>query len=318
MVRPRTGGGGEGRCGREVRSARSVDGRSATARPGTLRDFGRALGAPHSRRRNRGPQTVRQRGGGTPSCYPAHAPVTANHDPPPTDACLRAPIPAVAPGTTSTDARRRFVPRPRPAPHTAPRVAASNVSSAAVTASLARARPPRGASPGPTAPFKPSRTDALNREPAATPGATAPFKPSRTDPLNREPTATPGATAPFKPSRTDPLNREPTAKLGSTAPFKPSGTDALNREPAATPGATAPFKPFRTDPLNREPTARPGSAAPFKPSRTDPLNREPGAIPDPDQYIASMNPLISANPRDAPHTRSQRRRQGIFAADERR
>ena len=44
-----------------------------------------------------------------------------------------------------------------------------------------------------------------------------------------------------------------------------------------------------------------------------------GAFPDPgpDQYIASMNPLISANPRDAPHTRSLRRRQEIFAADER-
>ena len=41
--------------------------------------------------------------------------------------------------------------------------------------------------------------------------------------------------------------------------------------------------------------------APFKPSRIDPLNREPGAIPDPDQYIASTNPLISADPRDAPH-----------------
>jgi hypothetical protein len=36
-----------------------------------------------------------------------------------------------------------------------------------------------------------------------------------------------------------------------------------------------------------------------------------------DHYIASMIPLISANPPDAPHSRHQRRRQEIFAADER-
>jgi hypothetical protein len=69
--------------------------------------------------------------------------------------------------------------------------------------------------------------------------------------------------------------------------------------------------------MNREPAAKPGATVRLKPFRTDPLNREPGASPDPDQYIASMSPLMSANPRDAPHTRSQRRRQGIFAADER-
>jgi hypothetical protein len=59
-----------------------------------------------------------------------------------------------------------------------------------------------------------------NRPPrgAPTPGPTAPFKPSRTDPLNREPTAKPGSTVPFKPFRTDPLNREPTTKTGATAP----------------------------------------------------------------------------------------------------
>jgi hypothetical protein len=52
-------------------------------------------------------------------------------------------------------------------------------------------RPPQGApTPGSTAPFKPSRTDPLNREPAAKP-ATASFKPFRTDPLNREPGAFP-------------------------------------------------------------------------------------------------------------------------------
>jgi hypothetical protein len=88
-------------------------------------------------------------------------------------------------------------------------------------------RPPRGApTPGPTAPFKPSRTDPLNREPTAKSSA-APFKPFRTDPLNREPTAKPGRTAPFKPSRIDPLNREPTTKPTTTAPFKPYPTDLL-------------------------------------------------------------------------------------------
>jgi hypothetical protein len=51
---------------------------------------------------------------------------------------------------------------------------------------------------------------------APTPGPTAPFKPFRTDPLNREPTAKP-VTAPFKPFRIDPLNREPTAKTAATA-----------------------------------------------------------------------------------------------------
>src|SRR5580658_7611742 len=48
----------------------------------------------------------------------------------------------------------------------------------------------------------------LNRDPTAKPGATAPFKPSRTDPLNREPTVK-TATAPSKPSRTDPVHLTP-------------------------------------------------------------------------------------------------------------
>ena len=99
-------------------------------------------------------------------------------------------------------------------------------------------RPPQGPPTlGPTSRFKPTRTDPLNREPAAE-SATVPFKPFRTDSLNREPTAEP-ATAPFKPSRTDPLNREPTAKPGSAVPFKPSRIDPLNREPTAKPGPTA-------------------------------------------------------------------------------
>jgi hypothetical protein len=80
-------------------------------------------------------------------------------------------------------------------------------------------RPLQGApTTGPTAPFKPSRIDPMDREPAARPGATAPFTPFRIDPLNREPTAKPGPTVPFKPSRIDPLNREPSEKPGPTAP----------------------------------------------------------------------------------------------------
>ncbi len=47
---------------------------------------------------------------------------------------------------------------------------------------------------------------------APTPGPVAPFKPFRTDPLNREPTAKPGPTALFKPFRIDPLNGGPTVK----------------------------------------------------------------------------------------------------------
>src|SRR5580658_7327533 len=43
---------------------------------------------------------------------------------------------------------------------------------------------------------------------APTPGPAAPFKPSRTDPLNREPVAKPAPTVPFKPSRTDPYTCE--------------------------------------------------------------------------------------------------------------
>ncbi len=73
-------------------------------------------------------------------------------------------------------------------------------------------RPPQGApTPGPTAPFKPFRTDPMNREPTAK-SATTPFKLFRIDPLNREPTAKPGSIAPFKPSRIDPLNREQPAQ----------------------------------------------------------------------------------------------------------
>jgi hypothetical protein len=83
--------------------------------------------------------------------------------------------------------------------------------------------PPRPASPNPAAPFKPSRTDPLNREPPVA------SESLRIEPAAHEPTVR------FESSRIDPLNREPTAKPGSTAPFKPFRTDPLNREPGAFP-----------------------------------------------------------------------------------
>jgi hypothetical protein len=54
-----------------------------------------------------------------------------------------------------------------------------------------------------------------------TPGPTAPFKPSRIDPLNHEP-AGKSATVPFKPSRIDPLNREPGAFQDPEPPTRTS------------------------------------------------------------------------------------------------
>jgi hypothetical protein len=47
--------------------------------------------------------------------------------------------------------------------------------------------------------------------PADTSAQTAPFKPSRIDPMDREPAAKPAPTTPFKPSRIDPMDREPGA-----------------------------------------------------------------------------------------------------------
>jgi hypothetical protein len=74
---------------------------------------------------------------------------------------------------------------------------------------------------------------------APTPGPTAPFKPSRIDPLNREPAAKPAPTAPFKPFRIDPYTCEchaaaPTVWLGSNC-----------REPPKDPAPRAPFKDRR-------------------------------------------------------------------------
>jgi hypothetical protein len=76
-------------------------------------------------------------------------------------------------------------------------------------------RPPqRAPAPGPTAPFKPFRTDPLNREPTAK-SATAPFKPFRIDPLNREQPAAPPLTG--LASTNDQLSKAPPAPLNRAA-----------------------------------------------------------------------------------------------------
>jgi hypothetical protein len=77
---------------------------------------------------------------------------------------------------------------------------------------------------------------------APTPSPTAPFKPSRTDPLNREPTAKSNSSAPFKPFRLDPLNREPGAfpypeprpvhRLHEPTHIRESTRRAAHKEPA--------------------------------------------------------------------------------------
>jgi hypothetical protein len=102
-----------------------------------------------------------------------------------------------------------------------------------------------------------------NRPPqgAPTPGPTAPFAPSRIDPMDREPAAK-SAIAPFKQSRIDPMDREPTAKPGSIAPFEQFRIDPMDREPAPKPAPTAPFKQFRIDPMDREPPAAPPPTSP--------------------------------------------------------
>jgi len=82
-------------------------------------------------------------------------------------------------------------------------------------------RPSQGAPrPSPVAPFKPSRIDPLNREPAAKPGSTAPFKPFRIDPMNREPGAFPGPD-PLRPGHrfhAHARSRQSTRRAALTAP----------------------------------------------------------------------------------------------------
>ena len=110
-----------------------------------------------------------------------------------------------------------------------------HLRSSAAKYSCLRRQPGRPRTP--PAPAPPDRAPPAIRpsQGAPTPASTTPFKPFRTDPLNREPTAKPGPTVPFKPSRTDPLNREPATKPDTTAPFKPSRTNLLNSESAVPP-----------------------------------------------------------------------------------
>ena len=104
----------------------------------------------------------------------------------------------------------------------------------------------------------------------ATPSPTAPFKPSRTDPLSREPAAKPASTAPFKPFHIDPLNREPMASPGSAVPFKPSLTDRLNLiRPLRAPQPRRPHL-AQGNPVKQ---ARPGALPPWSASRPMPTKR---------------------------------------------
>jgi hypothetical protein len=116
--------------------------------------------------------------------------------------------------------------------------------------------------------------------PAPNPAAATPFKPSRTDPLNREPEAKSGPTAPFQPFRTDPLNREPTAKPGATAPFKPFRTDPLNlTRPRLAPQPRRPPPPQkpRAPPRARRPPRAQGN--PVKQASPGALSRRSASRP---------------------------------------
>jgi hypothetical protein len=162
------------------------------------------------------------------------------------------------------------------APHTGHSLPEHELAARAASLRALAIRPPqRAPPPGPTAPFKSSRTDPLNREPTAKPGPVAPFKPFRTDPLNREPGAKPGSIAPFKPSRTNPLNREPAAKRGPVAPFKPSRIDPLNREQPAEPSLTR-LTPTKAEALRTTTWPRPDHGPR---GRTRPTRRPPAFHP---------------------------------------
>ena len=84
---------------------------------------------------------------------------------------------------------------------------------------------PHPPTPAPTAPFKPSRIDPLNREPPEA------FEPPRIEPVAPEP------ATPFKPFRTDPLNRDerhpcrrpPRASAPTTIPHPPGRCHRLQR-----------------------------------------------------------------------------------------
>jgi hypothetical protein len=113
----------------------------------------------------------------------------------------RAPRPPAADGQTRAAHRNAPPSPPAPAPvpimpYTGDSLLERELAARAAGLRTPASRPPQGApTPRPTAPFKPFRTDPLNREPAPKPGSIAPFKPSRTDPLNREQPAEPPLTS---------------------------------------------------------------------------------------------------------------------------
>ena len=95
---------------------------------------------------------------------------------------------------------------------------------------------PHPAAPGAAAPFKPSRTDPLNREPPAA------FASPRIEPANHKP------TVPYESSRTDPLNREPPAAFASpppppSQPCRPRARPAAHRQRARQPQSRAARRP---------------------------------------------------------------------------
>ena len=140
----------------------------------------------------------------------------------------------------------RYTVRNPAMPHAAPTFTAPTDPAAFLSAPTAN-RPPQGApTPGPTVPFKPSRTDPLNREPAADPSSTAPFKPFSTDPLNREPAAKPGSTAP----------RVTSSNASSAAA---TALPACADDPAPRPGQSATWGGFpRRDMRHRKPAPSAG------------------------------------------------------------
>ncbi len=149
---------------------------------------------------------------------------------------------------------------------------------------------PHPAAPGAAAPFKPSRTDPLNREPPAA------FASPRIEPANHKP------TVPYESSRTDPLNREPPAAFASpritpanpkpTVPFESSRTDPLNREPPAA-FASPPPPPKPT-----VPPARPARRAPATRAATPISGRAQAAIAE--QECMRLARCLDVKPREAP------------------
>jgi hypothetical protein len=187
-------------------------------------------------------------------------------------------------------------------------IAAARAAERAARAAGLRApaiRPSQGApTPGAAAPFKPFRTDPLNREPAAKPGPTAPFKPSRIDPLNREPAAIPSAPVGPRPPRDAGVStphapiRRPADPAAATHAPRPPQAPAIAAPPHATPG--------------RRPTPpRPASATPPVTALSTP--HAPDRAPAPNDAGASTphapipGRVAPAIPPDLPNRHARRR-----------